>query len=719
MSSTTGGASHAVWMLLTALCLTGCPPTGEPPPFAPVGEGGAGGMDPACVDRDGDGFVEGDGCALPSGDCAPDDATRNPNAAEVCNLIDDNCNRDTDEGNPGGGVACDTGLDGVCAAGATACMQGELICVQSEDRSPRETCDGEDNDCDGDVDEGNPGGGARCDSGLDGRCAQGTETCFDGDLSCVPDNGAAAEQCNGADDDCDGEVDEENPGGGSDCGTDLLGECAAGAEICENGGLICQGTFERRDELCDQRDDDCDGSTDEAFADLGEPCTVGEGVCQRDGVRVCAPDGRGTICGIDAGDAIVELCNGVDDDCDGNIDEAFADLDSACTVGVGACQVAGVTVCDVGGARTICDAQAGLPAAETCNGVDDDCDGDIDNGFDLGADCRGDDQCQSPGTTICADGGAGVVCDVAVVVQPIAETCDGSDDDCDGAVDEAFATLGAPCRAGLGVCQRDGEFVCDGDGLGVICDAVPGAPAGAEQCNATDDDCDGRVDNGALCPGDPSMRVTTLRIAEFGAVDCGRDFTADGVPDNALGSVAGQFNPLLAEAFGLDGARGMLMRFVGVDGDAPFTLELLEAVRAADGVAPSPRVIDAFGAGLEQLPGLIPGDRIANPEPGAALTIPSPLFSTQAPDSAWAAASFLRLQRMVFDGDRQGLQVPTARISGLVDRQAPTRPPRRPAPTPSIRRLPAPPSPPSARPIWRRTWSPTPISTARPRCRSA
>ncbi|MGK0362863.1 MAG: hypothetical protein ACI9U2_005185, partial [Bradymonadia bacterium] len=167
------------------------------------------------------------------------------------------------------------------------------------------------------------------------------------------------------------------------------------------------------------------------------------------------------------------------------------------------------------------------------------------------------------------------------------------------------------------------------------------------------------------------MRVTTLRIAEFGADDCGRDFTGDGASDNALGSVAGQFNPLLAEAFGPDGARAILMRFVGIDGNNPVALELLEGVRQGDGVVPSPRVIDAFGAALEQLPGLVPGNNaIVNPEPGAPLTIPSPLFSTLAPGSAFSAASFLPMRQVVFDGDRQDFQVPTAQLSGLVERQA-------------------------------------------------
>lgn len=67
--------------------------------------------------------------------------------------------------------------------------------------------------------------------------------------------------------------------------------------------------------------------------------------------------------------------------------------------------------------------------------------------------------------------------------------------------------LGTPCTAGLGACLRDGVYVCSGDGLTVVCDAVAGAPS-AEICNGIDDDCDGIVDEGALCP--PLLNATSV-----------------------------------------------------------------------------------------------------------------------------------------------------------------------------------------------------------------
>ncbi|MGK0361595.1 MAG: hypothetical protein ACI9U2_003913, partial [Bradymonadia bacterium] len=115
------------------------------------------------------------------------------------------------------------------------------------------------------------------------------------------------------------------------------------------------------EEVCDGLDNDCDGQTDEDF-DVGAACTVGRGECASSGASVCNARGDGLLCNADAGQAQEEQCDGRDNDCDGAVDEDARDA-NAC----GVC--------------------APLPA-EICNMVDDDCDGETDEGFNQGQVCE-------------------------------------------------------------------------------------------------------------------------------------------------------------------------------------------------------------------------------------------------------------------------------------------------------------------------------------------
>src|SRR5262249_5437694 len=138
-------------------------------------------------------------------------ATAGAPTTEVCDGRDNDCDGQTDEGNPGGGVPCDTGQLGVCAAGTRQCQSGALVCVRNVPPAA-ETCNGLDDDCDGSTDEG-PGGGS-CTTGLPAACAAGTRQCTDGAIQCLA-NAAVPEVCDNQDNDCDGQIDDGDPGGGA------------------------------------------------------------------------------------------------------------------------------------------------------------------------------------------------------------------------------------------------------------------------------------------------------------------------------------------------------------------------------------------------------------------------------------------------------------------------------------------------------------------------
>ena len=189
------------------------------------------------------------------------------------------------------------------------------------------------------------------------------------------------------------------------------------------------------------------------FGQPGPRRRAADGACAAAGSRVCAADGAGTICGAVPGEPAAETCNGLDDDCDGTVDNGF-DPGAACESGVGACVRAGDRVCTADGAGTECGAVSGAPTAETCNGLDDDCDGFVDDGFDTGAGCTvGEGLCARDGARVCAADGSGTVCD-ATPGAPAVEQCNGLDDDCDGTLDEDFTDLDDVCTAGLGLCPR-------------------------------------------------------------------------------------------------------------------------------------------------------------------------------------------------------------------------------------------------------------------------
>lgn len=440
-----------------------------------------------------------------------------PTGPELCDGKDNDCNGMVDDGViVGVGDLCQNQV-GACAGGVQQCLNGALKCS----KLPKpETCDNIDNDCNGLTDEGDPGGGSKCGTDV-GRCVAGTTHCANGALTCVgfQDHTSDPETCNLVDDNCSGMIDEglTNMGpcgvktciGGANNGTICTtaanctggGVCASNIGECHQGTLACMGGAQQCDavqqgffphvESCDNLDNDCDGLTDEGFnfqTDIANCGTCGHSCVLPASFNVLSTCSTGT-CGF--------ACKA-----------GFHDLDGLATNGCeyGPCFASGVEVCD---------------------GIDNDCDGLVDAADpDLGAApniCLSAGAC-STGATVACDGASGWTCHYSGNVSTdvngkiVPETaCDGIDNDCNGIVDDhQLPQLGTACDDGnLGECRSFGTYQCDlaaTTGPAVCVYTHDGVMAQPESCDNLDNDCDGVTDNTATPGSFPNGGIAWVDI---------------------------------------------------------------------------------------------------------------------------------------------------------------------------------------------------------------
>ncbi len=500
----------------------------------------------ACTDNDGDGYTT---C---KNDCNDNDPSIHPKVGDTdCDGVDDDCNGLPDDGYIMANTTC--GFAACYNTGKLKCLGGvETDTCEPKPGAPADiACDLIDEDCDGQTDEDYISEVVTCGKGT---CEmQGSTSCVSGGIveTCTPGQPTGLDNdCDGLDQNCNGFADDLYVAPTTTCGT---GACTQyGKAYCVDGAIndTCDpSTAGISDDDCDNVDDDCDGLTDEDF--VGLPITCGKGVCKADGSTACQGGVVVNVCTQNPPTGDDTDCNGLDDDCSGIADDKFAPTVTTC--GDGGCEASGWLMCSAGSVVDSCTPLTPGPNDADCDDVDDDCDGLTDEDFVGTPKTCGKGVCfAADGTTACIDGSIETLCtplpqtgddtdcdgldddcngiaddhytqvlttcgvgyctdtaltscvNAAVVDNctpgnpfPDDATCDGTDDDCDGVADEDY--VGAATTCGKGACQMEGAMVCvDGDTVDAC---VAGAPTGNDfDCNGVDDDCNGLADDKYLAP---------------------------------------------------------------------------------------------------------------------------------------------------------------------------------------------------------------------------
>ena len=337
----------------------------------------------------------------------------------------------------------------------------------------REVCDGLDNDCDDQVDDDPVDDGERCDTGFPGVCAAGETVCEGGSLSCNPVTPAGTELCDGLDNDCDGTADEGDGGGpltrrcyDGPTGTAGVGPCSEGRQTCIDGGYsACSAQVLPATEVCDGLDNDCDGTADDDTRDVTWwPDADGDGFGDAAGTTLssCVPPTgyaqNATDCDDTRADvrpgAVEVPGDGIDQGCDGR-EDCYVDADGD---GYRLTTIVASADADCGDTG---EALASLPTGD-CN----------DTSFSIRPGAT-----EAPGDEVDQDCNAVELCYV----------------DADNYGYRTTELVDSP-NLSCGNAGEAQDFDPTGD-----CDDADAArrPGQLEVCNGIDDNCDGRIDEGA------------------------------------------------------------------------------------------------------------------------------------------------------------------------------------------------------------------------------